>query len=332
MLLEATAINDQLSSKIIAGAATASDNTANKRKVLSLMGGIERDIYVHLEKKGAEWKKIEEIDSISKLEEICNDSELMVQLSGYHCIVICLGSNDIQEMKPGDNCISLAQRYMTCVNMLPKMLGSLVMVVKLPPARLTLNLSDVIVFNGALTPSEGVVIAESPELRQMVRSKIYNMEGGLTEAAAKVIASTVNTELQIPDDKPLTTDEVKAKLNAKVKVDLVKPKTEVKREVVLIRDDEFSDFVNIDRFSFGLIIGKGGRDISAMQTNTKTRIKMMYYDPISGADVPGALIRGDTQAAVDRARQAIKARLDSEKRKVEGGAGVSPIATKKGKI
>ncbi len=342
LLLEATTTNDQLSSKIVDGA-TAAEMVVKQKKILSLMGGMEKDVYVHLEKKGALWKKIDSIESITRLEEVCGDPQLMSQLSGYHCILVCLGARDIEELET--NCLQLAQRYIKCVNRMSEILESSIIIMKLPPARLTLNLSDVMVFNGALRPADNIKVIECPDLKLVIRSKIYNMDGGLTEYAAKAIANIINSNISIPDDAdtPVSPDIVEARMNELLKVNL-KPTTSggaasgsgaaVKSEPPIppLKDDEFGDFILVDNLKWGLVIGKLGSNLNRIQATTNTSVKMVYSDPLSGAQVSGAFIRGHTLAEVQSARQLIKNKLDAEKRKIETSTGVSPVPKKEKKI
>ena len=328
MLLEATTVNDQLSSKLIAGAAAA-ESKSNQIKILSLMGGLENDVYVHLDKKGAQWKKIEDIKSVKKLEEVCNNPELMVQISGYNVIFLCLGLKDIEEMEV--NCLDLAQRYKKCVDIMSEILGSAIIVLKLPPARQTLNLSDVIVFNGALKSYDNITVIESAELKNMIRSKIYTIDGNLSDVAAKAIAGIIN-EMSLPDTNPTDMKVVEAKINEKLKLtmklDLKSAPEPAPIDEPPLKDNEFGDFVNIENDKWGPVIGKGGRNLNYIQNTTKTTVKMMYRDPLSGSEVSGAFIKGTDENAVEKARRMIKARLDSDKRKPDGATGVSPLAKK----
>ena len=339
LLIEASTVNDQLSAKLRAAASAVDSQEPEQKRVLTLLGSYGKDIYIHLDKKDAKWKKLDDVVSIGKLEEIVNNAELLKQMSGYHKILLCLGSVDIDLMSNTTSSLSLAKRYLDLLSNLKETLGSEIMVLKLPPAEHTLKMSDVVVFNDTLVSSEGIEVIECAELRRTVRSRLYN-DGSLTELAAKIMAKAINDNLTL-NDVDLTPGDMIVKLvDEKMSVKLhdhavasgsgyVDKQSKQKVDEVE-HDDEYpiSDFVPAEKDKWGCIIGKKGRNLTELQYTTGTVIKMFKYfkHPVSDEILPVAYIKGKSWDMVNLAKQMIKAKIEAEKRKVDSmvTSGVSP--------
>ncbi len=342
LLIEASTVNEQLSAKLRAAASAVDSKEPEQKKVLTLLGGYGKDIYIHLDKKDAKWKKLDDVVSIEKLEEIVNNAELLIQMSGYHKILLCLGSVDIDQMSNTTSSLSLAKRYLDLLGNLRETLGSEIMVLKLPPAEHTLKMSDVVVFNDTLVSSEGIEVIECAELRKTVRSRLYN-DGSLTELAAKIMAKAINDNLTLNDVDLTPSDMIMKLVDEKMSVKLrdhaaasgsgYSDKQSKQKAVVVdvVEEDvenPISDFVPAERDKWGCIIGKKGRNLTELQYTTGTVIKMFKYfkHPVSSEILPVAFIKGKSLEMVNLAKQMIKAKLEAEKRKVDSmvSSGVSP--------
>ena len=319
MLHDLDEVNTQLSTKV--RSFENSNESINepldaRKKVLALLGPHSKSITPFIEKKDCFWQRIEEINDIAKLSDICQDHEALQELCGYHKIVIMLGSVDIEQLGPTDTSVALANRYCKLISIIREVTGSELLIVKLPPASTTLQMSLVIVFNDSLRAGEGVTVASSPKLRLTPRSKLYDLEGNLTELASKMIGDMINTNLTIPEESPKGVDNIEQYIRQKNKGGKKNPKGKpapkpAKPSGYGKRDNMMKVFIPVDRHDWGKVIGEDGSTINEIQDKTNTRISMIHAGT-RGYVKAGALIKGTSMTAVQIAKQVVKSQIEND--------------------
>ena len=297
-----------------------------------------------IDRKGAQWNwlKIQSLKNMhANLDELVDSEDLFK----YDKVILLLGHDDIKE---GTDCFDLLKVTKKVVKKLQRLNISITLS-QLPPLPGKWD-TDVQIYNRKLPEINDVeIIKYDDEIQKVPYSRIVSENGEVSDWGLNMIKTGINTQMEKPIKKPTTTPDEAAKSKSVRNKENIKPGTSGRKGKAVIKQNKKKEMISDDeedesdddgsmsdleldklldedigeespgrQFLFfnptfsGMIIGRRGTTVRAVQAKTKTRISLANKI-LEGVPTKVAIITGE-EKDIAKAKKRLLSMIEQEEK------------------